>query len=215
MDHKEYTKEVLEWVICFGIAVIIALIVRYYVGTPTMVKNVSMEPTLYANQRLWLNRLGRTFNKEYKRGDIVTFEAPSQLLIRQDELDLDNPVAKYDYQFSGLFSKFVYYVLESNKTSYIKRVIGLPGDHVEIKEGNVYINGEELEEDYLVDGIVTDMGKGGLFSDIIVPEGTYYLLGDNRGHSTDCRFFGCIPSEKIESKVAFRFWPINKMGKIK
>ena len=129
------------------------------------------------------------------------------------EADIDNPVAKYENEPDGLFSKFVYYVLETNKTSYIKRVIGLPGEHVEIKDGKVYINGEELDEPYLQEDVVTE-SLDGAFTDIIVPEGTVFLMGDNRPQSTDCRRFGCIPLEKIESKVWIRFWPLNLFGKV-
>lgn len=214
MDKKSLTKEIIEWILCFIIAVTIALLVRYYIGTPTVVKNVSMNPTLVENQRLWLNRFSKTTNKKLERGDIVTFEAPSSTDIKQYDLDLSNPVAKYDRKIEGVFNKFTYYVLEINKTSFIKRVIGLPGEHVQIEEGSVYIDGEKLEESYLPEGLVTDMGNG-LFNDFTVPKGAYFLLGDNRPESTDSRYFGCIPYEKIESVVAFRFWPFNLFGEVK
>ena len=82
-----------------------------------------------------------------------------------------------------------------------------------MKTGKVYINGEELQEDYLQDGVTTDSLEGPL-TDIVVPEGYVFLMGDNRSQSTDCRRFGCIPIEKIESKVWIRFWPLNLFGKI-
>ena len=122
-------------------------------------------------------------------------------------------VAKYENEPTNIFSKFVKYVLEIGKESYIKRVIALPGEHVEIKEGKVYINGEELDEPYLQDGVVTDV-EGPGFSDFVVPENTVFAMGDNRTHSTDCRAFGCIPLEKIESTVAIRIWPLNKWGHV-
>ena len=107
----------------------------------------------------------------------------------------------------------MYYVVEFDKISYIKRVIGLPGEHVQIKDGKVYINGEELEEKYLSDEVVTE-AEGGQFIDIIVPEDTVFTMGDNRSHSSDSRRFGCIPYEKIEGKVVFRFWPFSSFGTI-
>ena len=73
---------------------------------------------------------------------------------------------------------------------------------------------KKLEEEYLQPGIVTDMSQGGYFEDIIVPENTVFVMGDNRGRSIDSRVFGCIPLEKIESKLAFRFWPLNLFGKV-
>ena len=155
----------------------------------------------------------RTFHKELKRGDIVTFESPSQLHLNKDEVDMEYPVAKYDYEPNGFINKFVYYVVENTKTSFIKRVIAFPGEHVQIKNGKVYINGEELEEKYLANGIETT-ALGGIFTDFTVPEGTLFLMGDNRPNSTDCRNFGCIPMEKIESKVWIRIWPLNLFGKV-
>lgn len=206
-------KNIIEWCYCFVIAVVLAIVVRYFVGTPTIVKQVSMKPTLIENDRLILNRLAVTFNHKWKRGEIITFEAPSDSNVRLENADLSNPIAKYDNNPDSLIEKFSYYVLEIGKMSYIKRVIGLPGEHVQIKDGKVFINGKELEEKYL-NGIETgDMN--GIFTDIIVPEGTLFVMGDNRPHSTDSRCFGCIPFAKIEGKVALRFWPLNKFGKIK
>lgn len=68
-----------------------------------------------------------------------------------------------------------------------------------------------LKEDYLSDKIQTE---GGVFTDVIVPKGYVFVMGDNRPQSTDSRYFGCIPINKIESKVWIRFWPINKFGKV-
>lgn len=212
---KSTLREIMEWLICIIIAVVLALAVRYYVGTPTIVQQTSMYPTLLPNERLWLNRWGRTIKKIPERGDIITFEAPS--IIRVAKIDPDKPIAKYTKEPQGLLNKFSYYVLEteeSGKRSYIKRVIGIPGDYLEIKEGNVYINGEKLEEDYLQDGMVTDMAQANneeVFA-ITIPENCVFAMGDNRTGSTDCRSFGCIPLEKIEGTVSVRFWPFSKIG---
>ena len=130
-------KEIIEWLICIIIAVVLAYLVRYYIGTPTIVQQTSMSTTLIPNERLWLNRWGRTTGKMPERGDIITFEAPSTTKILADDIDLQNPVAKYENEPKGIFNRFVYYVLENNKRSYIKRVIALPGEYVEIKDGSV------------------------------------------------------------------------------
>ena len=205
-------KNILEWAYCIIIAVVIALEVKYFIGTPTVVRQTSMDKTLKEGQRLWLNRWIRTVKGEYKVGDIITFEAPSNTYPSLEEIDFDYPVAKYEYEPQGIARKLVYYVLETTKTSYIKRVIGVAGDHIKIENGKVYRNGEELDEPYLQQDVVT---KGKTYSDIVVPENCVFAMGDNREHSTDCRDFGCIPISKVESKVAFRFWPLNKIGKIK
>ena len=211
---KSTLREVMEWLICIIIAVGLALVVRHYIGTPTIVQQTSMFPTLKENERLWLNRWGRTTKKMPKRGDIITFEAPS--LTRVEKVNYENPVATYNYEPQGLLNKFSYYVLERGKRSYIKRVIGLPGEYIEIKNGSVYIDGKRLQEDYLQDGVVTDMVQGNrdetFFTDFTVPENYVFALGDNRPGSTDSRSFGCIPLEKIEGTVAFRFWPFSEFG---
>lgn len=205
------TKNILEWVYCIAIAIVLALAVRYFIGTPTVVKQPSMFDTLEEGQRLILNRWVRTVKGQYNKGDIITFEAPSNPIISAYDVDNDNPKAEYKYTPNTIIGKFVYYVLEFGKTSYIKRVIGVAGDTIKIEEGNVYLNGEKLNEPYLDEGKVTE---GGVFTDIKVPEGYVFVMGDNRDHSTDSRSFGCIPIEKIESKVWIRFWPFSKFGKV-
>lgn len=208
-------KEIIEWGICIVVAIIIGILIKYFIGTPTLVKSISMENTLIENQRLILNRISTRIVKEIpKRGDIITFEAPSKGQISYVEADFRHPVAKYERKFPSSLAKFVYYVLEIGKESYIKRVIALPGEHVQIKEGKVYINGEELQEDYLQEGTVTD-SHGGVFTDFVVPNNCVFAMGDNRQNSADCRMFGCIPLEKIESKVWIRFWPLNLFGNVK
>jgi len=206
-------KEILEWIYCIVIAFVLALFIKYFIGTPTVVRQVSMLPTLQSGQRLILNRLPRTFHKMPERGDIITFEAPSEGTAATQKIDPKAPKAQYLEQPNNPFSKFTYYVLESTKKSYIKRVIALPGEHVELKNGKVYINGEELKEDYLQLNVITNEAQA-LYTDFIVPEDYIFAMGDNRGESKDCRVFGCIPKEKIESIVWIRFWPLNTFGTI-
>ena len=207
INMKDTVKEVLEWIYCIVIAIVLALLIRYFVGTPTVVKQTSMWPTLKQNQRLVLNRLSRTFNETPERGDIITFEAPSKSVATGVK-------AVYDKEIDGWFEKFTYYVLEVNKMSYIKRVIALPGEQVKISDGKIYINGKELQEDYLQETVITE-AKSEYLTEFTVPEGYIFAVGDNREYSSDCRQFGCVPIEKIESKVWIRFWPLNLFGKVK
>jgi len=216
VENKKYKmnpklKNALEWIYCILIAVVLALLVRYYIGTPTIVQQPSMHGTLEPGDRLILSRLTRTFGGTYNRGDIVTFEAPSESEISPYDVNVNNPVAVYNNDPTSAFGKFVYYVLELNKVSYIKRVIGLPGDHIQIQNDKVYINGKALNEPYLKPGVLTE---GGTFRDFVVPEGYLFLMGDNREHSTDSRSFGCIPIDKVESKVWLRFWPLSEFGTV-
>ena len=215
MVINEKVKNVLEWIFCIVIAFVLAILIRYYIGTPTIVQQVSMGPTHQEDQRLILNRWVRTTKQMPERGDIITFEAPSKkVYASSDEIDWNYPVAKYENEPTNWWGKFVKYVLEIGKDSYIKRVIALPGEHLEIKDGKVFINGEELQEDYLLDNVKTTASEYGYFVDLVVPENCIFAMGDNRGQSTDCREFGCIPLEKVESKVWIRFWPLNLFGKV-
>ncbi|WP_425756154.1 signal peptidase I [Ihubacter sp. rT4E-8] len=93
----------------------------------------------------------------------------------------------------------------------IKRVIALPGETVSVEDGKVYINGKELEEDYITDGI-TD----GVTYPVEVPEGCYFCMGDNRLHSKDSRSLpvGFVDKEQIVGKVIFRLYPFDKIGRI-
>lgn len=101
---------------------------------------------------------------------------------------------------------------ELQSKSLIKRVIGLPGDTVEIKGGAVYINNEKLDSDY-VD--VETRSNG--FTRSVVPDGQYFVLGDNRGNSRDSRneSIGFVDRKNIEGKTIFRLWPFNTIGVVK
>ena len=210
MELSSKTKDILEWIACILIALVLALVIRYYVGTPTIVQQVSMYPTLKQNQRLILNRWVRTTKTMPNRGDIITFEAPTS---DSYQFDGSSVVAKYSREPKTLLSKIVHYGLEIGKDSYIKRVIALPGEHLLISDGKVYINGVELKEDYLQPQITTSV-EDCPYYDLTVPENCVFVMGDNRPESTDSRRFGCIPLEKIESKVWIRFWPLNLFGKV-
>lgn len=217
MVISDKTKNILEWILCIVAAFILALLIKYFIGTPTVVKQYSMYPTLKQNERLILNRWVRTTKQMPERGDIITFEAPSNVrdIINKEDIDFNYPVAKYENEPTNWWGKFVYHVLEIGKESYIKRVIALPGEHIQIKDGKVYIKGEELQEDYLQEGVTTGpVTDSDYYLDLVVPDDCVFAMGDNRRASTDCRHFGCIPLEKIESKVWIRFWPFNAWGEV-
>lgn len=104
---------------------------------------------------------------------------------------------------------------------YVKRVIGVPGDHIEYKSNTLYLNGEAVEESYLInDDSPAKLGfQTGNFTleeltgYSVVPENTYFVLGDNRGNSNDSRFFGLLNEEAIIGEVTFRFYPFNNIGR--
>jgi len=95
MQINEKTKEILEWGYCIIIALVLALLIKYFIGTPTVVQMESMKPTLIENQRLILSRMGRTFKQIPDYEDIITFEAPN---VNVTTVDQKNPVAHYDYK---------------------------------------------------------------------------------------------------------------------
>lgn len=103
-----------------------------------------------------------------------------------------------------------WYPLDTSK-SYIKRVIGLPGDVVRIDQGEVYVNGTKLEEDY-VPGIYRDSVSWGPKS---VPANEYFVLGDHRNSSNDSRTWGFVPRGDIYGKAVFVYWPLDKIGPLK
>lgn len=94
--------------------------------------------------------------------------------------------------------------------SYVKRIIGVGGDKVEIKEGNIYLNGDKLDEDYIAEGFYI-YNTNEVWE---VPEGYVFVLGDNRGASLDSRYFGCVPVSYLKGRVEYRYYPINKKGKL-
>ena len=116
--------------------------------------------------------------KEPRRGDVVVFKPTAKL----EELNF--------------------------KDAFIKRVIGLPGDKVEVKERVVYVNDQPLEEQYIEEQPNYEYGP------VIVPENEYLVLGDNRNNSYDSHYWGFVPRENIIGQAVIRFWPFNRMGGI-
>ena len=200
-------REVLDWIICIVIAYVLYLIINYFFGTVSGVKQSSMYPTCKQGDKVIISR--RVIKpKEIKRGQIVTLEAP----LFGAGLEIGDNIALYP-EYQGV-SNFAYQVMGIGKKSYIKRVVALEGEHIYIsQDGKVYINDELLEEKYLQDDVNTI--RSGEFYDLTVPEDCVFVMGDNREESADSRAFGCVPIEKIEGNVVCRIWPLNKIGKIK
>ena len=201
VKEKSLIREILDWIICIVTAFLLAVLIKYFIFTPTLVKQTSMTPTIKDGERVLINRIVRTFDLPIYRGDIITFEMPTKT---------ENGVGVYN-ESSNFMDFFAHDVLELNKISFIKRVIGVAGDHVLIKNGSVYVNDRELEEVYL-NG--TETPRKGEFYDVIVPDGYLFVMGDNRSGSSDSREFGCIPLDKVEGRVSIRLWPLGEFGKI-
>lgn len=219
MDKKwskeKIKKEVIEWLFCFVIAYALYLLLNYFVGTVSGVKQISMKPTANEGEKVLIERTVFS-KKDIKYGEIITFIAPSENLNKTEiengkVLEGNDAIANYD-EHLGMES-FIFNFMGINKKSYIKRVIGLAGDHIVVNEdGTVYRNNEKMIEPYLKDGTTS---RNGAYIDVIVPEGTVFVMGDNRLQSMDSRYFGCIPISKIDGYVISRIWPLDKIGELK
>lgn len=121
-------------------------------------------------------------------------------------------VNKFVYRFGSIERTDIvvfWYPLDPTK-SYIKRVIGLPGDRVEVSRGEVFVNGEALDETYVPQNYFDRRS----YQSIQVEPGHYYVLGDHRNQSNDSRMWGLVPEQNIYGKAVFRYWPMSKMGTI-
>lgn len=205
---RSILREILDWVLCFVLAYIVYLNINYFIGSVAGVKQQSMYPTVVDGERVLVVRPWLTFS-DLEYGDIVTFEAPIDHKLYIDSADT-YPIAQYE-QYTGL-TQFLYKFMNVNKVNYIKRVIGVAGDHIQIKDGAVYRNGEKLDEPYIRTSVTSPQEEE--YSDVVVPEGTVYLMGDNRDSSLDSRTFGCVPLDRVNGCVLCRVWPLNKIGGI-
>jgi signal peptidase I len=121
-------------------------------------------------------------------------------------------INKFVYRFEPIERGDVvvfWYPLDRTK-SFIKRVVGLPGDVVDIRKGRVYINGERLDEPYVPPRYADHSSYG----PIRVPPDSYFVMGDHRISSNDSRIFGPVPAELIYGKAVFAYWPMNQFGTI-
>ncbi len=120
-------------------------------------------------------------------------------------------VSKLSYRFSNIERGdiVVFWYPRNPAKSFIKRVIGIPGETVEIKQGVVFIDGRRLEEPYLRSEYLDHD-----YHTTKVPETQYFVLGDRRNSSNDSRNWGCVPLRNIFGKAVFRYWPVSKAGMI-
>jgi signal peptidase I len=121
-------------------------------------------------------------------------------------------INKFVYRFEPIQRRDVvvfWYPLDHSK-SFIKRVIGLPGESVEIRQGVVYVNGRAIDEPY-VPAQYEDMSD---YGPVRVPRDSYFVMGDHRISSNDSRVFGCVPSKFIYGRAVFAYWPVDHFGSL-
>ena len=171
-------------------AVVLAVLLRTFVAQAFSIPSESMLPQLEVGDRVVVSRLAYRVH-DPRRGDIVVFDAPGE-----------------EGESTPLAERAVQVVLESvglrqvSTEEYIKRVIGVPGDVVEGRNGRVVVNGRELVEPYLPGGTVTSDSPP-----TSVPEGELFVMGDNRDASRDSRAFGPVPLDDVVGRAVVRIWP--------
>ncbi|QSJ18313.1 signal peptidase I [Nostoc sp. UHCC 0702] len=200
-DNNSSQQPDNSWIAELGrtivLSIVLALGIRTFVAEARWIPSGSMEPTLHGTPNQWQADKIIVDKLKYKfsepqRGDIVVF-SPTKELQKENFND-----------------------------AFIKRVIGLPGETVELKDGKVYINKKPLQEDkYLSSGqrTVVDVCTSGqqppyLAKPETIPPNSYLVLGDNRNSSYDSRCWGFVPSSNIIGRAVVRFWPLNKIGPI-
>lgn len=197
-NHQPVIKETVDTIV---FVVVMVIIIRFFVGEIRWIPSGSMKPTLIEGDRIFVERYSR-FYKTPERGDIMVFYPPF--------VELKNTPWKLFSRLTGFFCKDI---------AYIKRVIGMPGDKLEVKideegKGTVYINDKPLEEPYVRSvydySTCTDAMYCGPFT---IPEGEYFMMGDNRGNSQDSRYWGTLPQDRFVGRAIFLFWPFTR-GKI-
>ena len=178
---------------------VIAFLVKSFVAQAFYIPSESMTPQLLVNDRVVVSKISYRLH-EPRRGDIVVFDNPAE-------------VANGDENGSNFALRFVrgigeaVGVVQPSTEEFIKRVIALPGETVEGKDGRVYIDGRLLDEPYLPPGTVTTA-----FSPRAIPPDRLWVMGDNRGNSADSRVFGPIARDTVIGRAVLRVWPLGRTG---
>jgi signal peptidase I len=178
------------------VAFVLAFVLRTFVVQVFYIPSSSMEPTLQVNDRILVDKVSYRF-RDLQRGDIVVFEGDHIVTP-----DANGSVERVLRGFGQLIG-----VTPANARDFVKRVVGLPGDEIEITEaGEVFVNGVALEEPYLGQEDPRTCGP------LVVPEGKLFFLGDNRGNSSDSRAsLGYVPIDHVVGRAFVTIWPIERV----
>jgi signal peptidase I len=194
-------RTVIELAVSVAVAIALALLTQALLVKPYKIPSGSMIPTLTIGQRILVDRLAR----HPGLGDVVVFHPPN------GALQGDDGVCGDPHQGYGMQQACDKDSGSESSQTYVKRVVGLPGDHLTIVNGKVYRDGVEEHGSYL-QACNTGVDYCHFPEQIKVPSGDYYMMGDNRGVSDDSRFWGPVPQKWIIGTAFFTYWPIDRIG---
>lgn len=201
-SEKPLARSAAELVLIVAAALGLALLIQAFLIKPYEIPSGSMEPTLTINQRVLVDRIGTHFSSP-AIGDILVFHPPSSESCANAHQGENQAGPQWPSACD---------VSQRTKSSqtYIKRVVGLPGDRLSIRDGHVYRNGKREADSFTepCDGV----GECNFPVTITVPHGDYYMMGDNRPNSLDSRFWGPVPKAWIIGKAFFTYWPPDRIG---
>jgi signal peptidase I len=192
-------KSLIELVITVAIAIGLALLIQAFIVKPYRIPSGSMEPTLHIDQRILANRL----ISHPSVGDIVVFHPPAGA-------EQGNGICENANEGPGHPKPCDLPTPQESSTTFIKRVVGGPGDRIAIVNGHVYRNGVREKDSY-----IEPCGGGPectFTKTITVPPGDYFMMGDNRGESDDSRFWGPVPNKWVIGVAFFTYWPPDRIG---
>ncbi len=197
-------RNVLSWIMTIVLALFIAILINTYIIRTSEVSGDSMQQTLQSGDIVFISRLPYIFG-EPEYNDIIVFDSSFRTNKNEDGTIRDRTFLtdiKESFQYNLISYKF-FHIAHPNKY-WIKRVIGVAGDHIEVKADGIYRNGTLLTEAYVNPDETPDYVKRPIdlrYTDVIVPEGYVFVMGDNRNHSSDSRSIGVVPESYILGKV--------------
>jgi signal peptidase I len=201
---KSVVGSAVELILVVIAALGLALLVQAFVVKPYRIPSGSMIPTLEINQRILVNRIGTHFASPHV-GDIVVFHPPKNYAHGcADPNEGQEPSGQEAAQACATAQH------QPSAETFVKRVVGLPSDRIQILDGHVYRDGVREKDAYIER--CTGSEACNFPVTITVPRDDYYMMGDNRGQSDDSRFWGPIPKSWIIGKAFFSYWPPARIG---
>jgi signal peptidase I len=197
--QKSAVKSLIELLVTVAVAVGLALLIQAIIVKPYRIPSPSMVPTLKIGQRILANRL----INHPSVGDIVVFHPPQGA-------DSATPVCGNPAQGVGHTQPCDQATAAQSSQTFIKRVVGGPGDRISITDGHVTRNGVREKDSYIAP--CAGDSSCNFRQTIVVPPGDYFMMGDNRGASDDSRFWGPVPNEWIIGVAFFTYWPPDRIG---